>query len=418
MFTASSGPQRPPTNHPFICASLEYGVSRPFNFKMIISRLLRPLVAGAVLCSSIALSSSSFAQTEAPSPSPAGKKLTVVTRKVTPFVFEKNGQLTGYSIELWERIVREARLPFDPDSGYKQVENVQQMLDELRGGRADAGVAAVSITSEREKTIDFSYPFKESGLQILTRDQPGSSFGKIVGNLFKGDIIWLLGGLFVVLLLNSHIIWFLERKKNPESFPEGYIAGLWEAIWWSLCTIITGGCENKAPLGVAGRLTAIVWMLAGAGLFTYITATITSAMTVETLNSDIQNVADLKAHKWMVGTVAGSTALTFLERQGVSVQGFNDVDAACNALADDKVKAVIYDAPMLLYFAKNNPDKKLGVVGELFEKQAYGIGVPQGSPYRKEITRSILALREQGFFDELESKYFGTVTGASASASH
>lgn len=112
--------------------------------------------------------------TAAPPAAPAAKPLIVVTRNVTPFVFEKNGRLTGYSIELWERVVREARLPFDPDTGYKMVENVQQMLDELRAGLADAGVAAMSITSEREKTIDFSYPFKESGLQILTKQQPGS----------------------------------------------------------------------------------------------------------------------------------------------------------------------------------------------------------------------------------------------------
>ena len=206
-----------------------------------------------------------LAQDPTPVPAAAGKNLIVVTKPVTPFVIEKNGHLTGYSIEMWERVVREARLPFDPDTGYKVVETVPQMLEELSAGRADAGVAAVSITSEREQTIDFSYPFKESGLQILTKNEAGSSFGKIVGGLVKGDILWLLGGLLFVLLLNSHIIWFLERKKNAESFPEGYVAGLWEAIWWSLCTIITGGCENKAPLGVAGRLTAIVWMQSAPG---------------------------------------------------------------------------------------------------------------------------------------------------------
>ena len=370
------------------------------------------LTAFALLCGGL----SAHAQDTTTTPA-SGKPLTVVTRKITPFVIEKNGRLSGYSIELWERVVREARLPFDPDSGYKVVDNVSQMLDELRSGRADAGVAAVSITSEREKTIDFSYPFKESGLQILTKSEPGGSFRKTVAKVFKGDILWLLIGLFVVLLINSHIIWFLERKKNAESFPEGYVAGIWEAVWWSICTIITGGCENKAPLGVAGRLTAIVWMLAGAGLFTYITATITSAMTVETLNSDIQSVSDLKTRKMTVGTLAGSTAQAFLERQGLNVVTFADVDAACAALADDKVKAVVYDAPMLLYYAKNNPDKQLGVVGELFEKQSYGIGVPHGSPYRKEITRAILALREQGFFEELENKYFGTGAGGTTVAS-
>ena len=375
--------------------------------------------AGALLLAAFAfgtLAVSAPAQ-EPPTTPKTGEPLTVVTRKITPFVIEKNGRLTGYSIELWERVVREARIPFDPDKGYKVVENVSQMLDELRAGRADAGVAAVSITSEREKTIDFSYPFKESGLQILTKDEPGGSFRKTVAKVFKGDIVWLLIGLFVVLLVNSHIIWFLERKKNAESFPEGYVAGIWEAVWWSVCTIITGGCENKAPLGVAGRLTAIVWMLAGAGLFTYITATITSAMTVDTLNSDISSVSDLKTRKMSVGTLAGSTAQAYLERQGLSVTTYPDVEAAGAALADGKVKAVVYDAPMLLYYAKNNPDKQLGVVGELFEKQSYGIGVPHGSPYRKEITRAILALREQGFFDELENKYFGTSSGSTTVAS-
>ncbi len=352
------------------------------------------------------LSAGALAQAPTAAVPPPDRNLVVVTRKVTPFVMEKNGRLTGYSIELWERVVREARLPFDPDQGYKVVDTVPQMLAELSAGRADAGVAAVSITSEREQTIDFSYPFKESGLQILTKNEPGSSFGKIVGGLVKGDILWLLGGLFFVLLLNSHIIWFLERKKNPESFPEGYGAGLWEAIWWSLCTIITGGCENKAPLGVAGRLTAIVWMLAGAAMFTYITATITSAMTVDTLNSDIQSLTDLKTRKAPVATIAGSTAQAFLERQGLAVQGFADLESASAALAKDKVKAIVYDAPMLQYFAKTNADQAVGVVGELFEKQSYGIGLPQGSPYRKQITRAILALREQGFFDELETKYF------------
>ena len=379
-------------------------------------RVLRSAAALLAAVFALLTSAVSLRAQEPPTTPPSGKPLTVVTRKVTPFVIEKNGRLTGYSIELWERVVREARLPFDPDKGYKVVENVAQMLDELRAGRADAGVAAVSITSEREKTIDFSYPFKESGLQILTKEEPGGSFRKTVAKVFKGDILWLLIGLFVVLLINSHIIWFLERKKNAESFPEGYVAGIWEAVWWSICTIITGGCENKAPLGVAGRLTAIVWMLAGAGLFTYITATITSAMTVETLNSDISSISDLKTRKMAVGTLAGSTAQTFLERQGLNVMTFADVEAAGAALADGKVKAVVYDAPMLLYYAKNNPDKQLGVVGELFEKQSYGIGVPHGSPYRKEITRAILALREQGFFDELENKYFGTSSGGTTVA--
>lgn len=382
----------------------------------MIKNFYKPGVVRAcfAIVSAAILAGAPAARAQQPAGSPPPKQLTAITRKITPFVMEKNGHLTGYSIEMWERVVREARLQFDPDHGYKIVDNVQQMLDAVRAGQADVAVAAVSITAEREKAVDFSYPFKESGLQILTKQRPTSSFTRVAANVFKGDILWLLAGLVIVVVLNSHILWFVERQRNPDSFPPGYVKGVWEATWWSLCTIITGGCENKSPEGVAGRLTAIVWMLAGAALFTYITATITSAMTVETLNSDIQSLSDLKAHKWPVATVASSTAQAFLEKQGLAVQTYPDADAACDALVDDKVKAVVYDAPILLYYVKNHADKQLGVVGELFEKQSYGIGVPQGSPYRKDITRAILSLREQGFFDELEAKYFGASPAGTA----
>ena len=108
---------------------------------------------------------------------------------MTPFVIQKNGRLTGYSIELWQWIVREARLPFDPDKDYKIVENVAQMLDEIREGRADAGVAAVSITSEREKTVtlvirsrnglDFwdQGPAEQLVPQDVVKVSKGTSFG-------------------------------------------------------------------------------------------------------------------------------------------------------------------------------------------------------------------------------------------------
>ena len=193
---------------------------------------LKSFIRSLSLAAFVAVAFCPAVRAQTPTPAPAaspGKNLTVVTRKVTPFVMEKNGRLTGYSIELWERVVREARLPFDPDSGYKIVDNVQQMLDALRNGQADVGVAAVSITAEREKTVDFSYPFKESGLQILTRETPGSSFGKIVGSLVKGQILWLLAGLFggAAFEFASHLVFRAAEKSGifPGRICRGRLGG-------------------------------------------------------------------------------------------------------------------------------------------------------------------------------------------------
>ena len=117
------------------CASFDLprGLTLAFPSRSVIHPLLKMTTTSfsprrsfrriffAVLCATVPLCSLAFAQSPTPAPAP-GRNLTVVTKRVTPFVMEKNGHLTGYSIELWERAVREARLPFDPDTGYKIVE--------------------------------------------------------------------------------------------------------------------------------------------------------------------------------------------------------------------------------------------------------------------------------------------------------
>ena len=356
------------------------------------------------------------AEATPPPPATTGavmKPFTVTTREIAPFVMKQNGRLTGYSIELWERIVREAKLPFDPAKDYRVVDSVGQMMSALEKKEVDAAVGAISITSEREQVVDFSQPFYESGLQIMTRDQGGSSLKRIVSNLFKGQIFTLIGILIVLILVYAHLLWFVERRKNPESFPMGYFAGVFEALWWSSSTIITGGCENLAPAGLLGRLSALLWMLAGMATFSYVTASISSTLTVDTLNSDIHTVGDLKERKLDVACVRGSTGERFMQGLGFKPQGFDTADAAAEALEKGSVQAVVYDSPILRYYIKNHPDAKVLLAGELFEKQSYGIGTPQGSPQRKEITRAILKLREEGVLEELETKYFGATAAAS-----
>ena len=62
---------------------------------------------------------------------------------------------------------------------------------------------------------------------------------------------------------------------------------------------------------------------------------------------------------------------------------------------------------MLLYRATKEGSGQVQVVGRLFEKQNYGIGLQQGSPYRKRVNQVLLKLAEDGFLGELRQKYFG-----------
>lgn len=335
-----------------------------------------------------------------PDAQPARETLRVLVKPVQPFAFEEEGQLKGFSVDLWRKVAAEAGLKFDT----QVVQTVPELLDAVKSGRADVGVGAISITPEREKVLDFSHPFFKSGLQVMARSKGESGAFSAFRALLSKNVAVVCLVLFLAVLLVSHILWIVERRINPESFPEGYVRGVWESTWWSIATLISGGCENKAPVGVAGRLVAVVWMLGGIGLTSYITATLASAMTVNTLSAEISGLKDLRGGR--VGTLSGAAAETLLRRAGFDVAGFPTLDAAVSALQSREVKGVVYDSPILRYYISKHPGENLEVVGPMFDLQDYGFALQLGSPIRKKINAALLKVQEAGEMDALEKTWF------------
>jgi polar amino acid transport system substrate-binding protein len=283
---------------------------------------------------------------------------------------------------------------------------VPELLEAVEDGSADVGVGAISITPDREAVLDFSHPFFKSGLQVMARAKGEAGAFSAFRALWNRNVAEVVLVLLLAVFLISHILWVVERKINPESFPEGYVRGVWESTWWSIATLISGGCENKAPVGVAGRLVAVVWMLGGIGLTSYITATLASAMTVNTLSAEVSGLSDLRGTR--VGTVAGSSSEALLKRIGFDVAVFPDLAEAAEALRSGAVKGVIYDSPLLRYYVAQNPSAGLSLVGDPFDLQDYGFALRLGSPLRKELNAALLKLQVSGWTDELEDNWFET----------
>src|SRR5713101_6703016 len=255
----------------------------------------------------------------------APEVLRVYTKPIEPFSFEQDGKAAGFSLELWQRVAGQLGLEYQ----LTWKKTVPELIDALKSGQADVAVAAISITSDREELIDFSTPYYESGLQILVGASSSSSAGALA-NLVTWDFARLLGVLALALLLSSHLLWWFERRRNEGDFPVSYKHGVWESLWWTSSVLITGGCENKAPVGVGGRLVAVVWMLTGILLVSYITASVTSAMTVRSLTSGIRGPGDLPGQ--LVATVAGSTAEKYLTERHLEFRSFPSLDEAAAAL--------------------------------------------------------------------------------------
>ncbi len=340
---------------------------------------------------------------QAPAAAPAAK-IRVVTRNLEPFSFEKDGRRVGYAAELWDQLARETGVEYD----VQVVKTAQEIIDALQNKSADVGVGALSVTAKREAIIDFTQPFYESGLQVLVAGGSGS-FGdnilSLLGNLFSLELIGMFLLLIGTMFLISHLVWRYEHKVNGDQWPEDYKAGMWESFWWTLSTLLVGGADNKGPVGVGGRIVAIVWMLLSIVLVSLLTASFTTVLTVNTLKGDINGPGDLPGRK--VATVKGSTTEGTLTTKGAQVVSFLTPAECVVALKNGDVQAVVYDAPVLQYEAGKMNDEKLQMVGSVFERQNYAFALQQDSPLRERLNQALLKLSEQGVGNELRKKYFG-----------
>ena len=327
--------------------------------------------------------------------------IVVVVKPVAPFVIEQDGKFSGYSIDLWNEVARTAGWT---DVEFKRVDTVPAMIDALKTGQADVAVGALSITSERTKEIDFSHPFYDSGLDIMVKGGSAPGSLNLLVRLLTPALLLTFGGIIVALILVSHILWWFERKHNHEDFPHHYSEGMTESIWWTTCVLIGGMCMNKDPKGITGRIIGTAWALVGIAMISYLTATATSIMTVDSLGNDINGPKDLAGKP--VATVQGTSADRYLQNLHLKVVEFAKVDDAVAALQQDKVKAVVYDAPVLMYYLAVNDSKELHLVGHLFDKQKYGFGLVLSSKLRQQMNSALLSVEESDFLDKLDKIYF------------
>jgi ABC-type proline/glycine betaine transport system substrate-binding protein/ABC-type amino acid transport substrate-binding protein len=336
---------------------------------------------------------------------PKPKRLRVVTQQAEPFVIYRNKRYDGFSIQLWEEIAGLLNLEYE----IYGVNTIAKLLDEVKRGAADAAIAGIGITSQREEILDFSHSFFESGLQIMVPAGSESIMGEVITTVlttvFSKELIYGVVFFLVVLLLAAHVIWALERRDNPQ-FPKAYLQGLWHSVWWAVVTVTTVGYGDKTPKGVTGRIFGLIWILAGYFVFAYFTASVTSTVTVQELHGMINGPEDLFGKR--VATVAKSTAAEYLSGQGLSPIEVETIENAYRQLKRGKVEAVVYDAPVLQHYASKQGRGTVKVVGLLFQEKSYGIALQADSIYRDQINVALLKLIESGMYQNLSNKWFGS----------
>ncbi len=243
---------------------------------------------------------------------PDATKIRVGIKPLEPFVFiDEDGQPSGFSIDLWNAIAADLGIQYE----WVPAGTVNELIDGIQSGKIDLAIAGISMTPEREALVDFTYPYFESGLQIMVPENPDPGSVNLTNIFFSSIVFKVLGVGLVLLFIMANLIWLMEKRSNP-AMPKSYVAGIWDGLWWGLNMLLKQEYMDQAkPDSFLKRLFAMGWMVAGIVLIAEFTAAITTSQTVSQLRPTIEGLSDLQGKR--VVTVAGSTADDFLLTQEI-----------------------------------------------------------------------------------------------------
>ena len=334
----------------------------------------------------------------------APRQVTVATRDLTPFVMNQDSVRTGFTIDLLNEIAKHTEWRYT----YVDFDNVQGLLNAVANGRADLGAAAVSITADRAKQFDFSQPMLNAGLQIIApvsnteRVQPGLfDFLKLLFS--KTMAVWLWAAL-VLTIVPAHIIWVMERGDPESMVSKSYFPGIFQSFGLGLGMLAAAPFDSPRQWPI--RTITILWTFISIIFIAHYTAILTTNLTVERIKSQISSPTDLVGKR--VCTVVNTTSAPALSKIGVQHTAAQQIEDCYTGLENDSFDAVVFDAPVLQYYVAHRGAGVADVAGPIFKNEDYGIVFPIGSDLRREFDDALLSVQEDGEFDRLKRKWFGT----------
>jgi polar amino acid transport system substrate-binding protein len=362
------------------------------------SRLISRLAVIAGLAMSLAFHA--FAQDQP-------QTINAAAAVVPPFVMQQGDKLTGFSVDLWNEIAARLNLT----TNYQLAPDVEALADGLRSGKVDVVVTPVYYTTERDREFDFSYPILQAGLQVMVRDTgagPSSTpLRDVLALLFSRSALMWLGVAALIIVIPAHIVWLLDRGNEEGVSPgKAYWPNILHALSFATTALVSQ--VQQLPHQWLARIIGLLWMFAGVVFIALYTAQLTATLTVEQIKGAINGPGDLPGKR--VATIEHSIATGYLNSINADTKEFGTFEEMFQALLDRKVDAVLMASPPLRYFASHKGSGLVKLVGPEFRRGDIGFVFRLGDPLRRKAGSALLVLREDGTYDRLYEKWFGSET--------
>ncbi|XP_041823095.1 glutamate receptor ionotropic, kainate 5-like isoform X1 [Melanotaenia boesemani] len=371
----------------------------------------------------------------------ANKSLIVTTILENPYVmrksnyqdFQGNDQYEGFCVDMLRELADILKFSFKiklvDDGLYGAPEpngSWTGMVGELINRKADLAAAGFTITSEREKVIDFSKPFMTLGISILYRVHLGRKPGYFSFLDPFSPAVWLF---MLLAYLAVSCVLFLAARLSPyewynphpclrerrDILENQYTLG--NSLWFPVGGFMQQGSEIM-PRALSTRCVSGVWWAFTLIIISSYTANLAAFLTVQRMEVPIESPDDLADQtNIQYGTIHGGSTMTFFmnSRYQTYQRMWNYMNSKQPSVfvksTEEGIARVInskyaflMESTMNEYYRSLNCN--LTQIGGLLDTKGYGIGMPLGSPYRDEITLGILQLQESNRLEILKRRWW------------
>uniref|UniRef100_A0A671NF40 Glutamate receptor n=1 Tax=Sinocyclocheilus anshuiensis TaxID=1608454 RepID=A0A671NF40_9TELE len=371
----------------------------------------------------------------------ANKTLIVTTILEDPYVkrkahyqdFQGNDQYEGFCVDMLQELADILKFSFRiklvDDRLYGAPEpngSWTGMVGELINRKADLAVAGFTITSEREKVIDFSKPFMNLGISILYRVHIGRKPGYFSFLDPFSPAVWLF---MLLAYLAVSCVLFLAARLSPyewyNPFPcwrdrsdlleNQYTLG--NSLWFPIGGFMQQGSEIM-PRALSTRCVSGVWWAFTLIIISSYTANLAAFLTVQRMEVPIESADDLADQtNIQYGTIQGGSTMTFFMNSRYQTYQrmwnymYSKQPSVFVKSTEEGIARVLNSKyAFLLESTMNEYHRRLNCnltqIGGLLDTKGYGIGMPLGSPFRDEITLGILQLQENNRLEVLKRRWW------------
>jgi len=329
--------------------------------------------------------------------------LRVAVYDVAPYGYvNPDGSISGISADLWRRVAERLERQFR----LIPVSEMESILSGLEQGHFDAAIGAITITPERERRVDFSYPAHRSGVAVALRKEKGP-FAALKSYVAAAtELSPLIVSSLAMLVLIGIVMWLIERRHPSALGSESSVVTLRDGLYWAIVTMTTVGYGDKTPKSTIGRVIAVSWMFASLVWVSLLSTSLVSRLTADRVEArELASTIDLTKKK--LAAVAQSSGAEYLDEHRLAYAKFNNLPDALDSLANGKSDAVVNSVGALQYLIAKRYASTEEMPQGLLAPAYMAIALPEHSPLKRPIDEALVKITSDPEWISIEDRFFG-----------